>query len=57
MTDHDTLDAELVNEAATDEPRSELALPSATLPNTLYLLPVTERPFFPAQAVPVLMND
>ncbi len=57
MTDHDTLDAELVNETTTDEPRSELALPSATLPNTLYLLPVTERPFFPAQAVPVLMND
>jgi len=57
MTDHNTLDAELVNDAATDEPRSELALPSATLPNTLYLLPVTERPFFPAQAVPVLMND
>ncbi len=57
MTDHDTLDAELFNEAATDKPRSELALPSATLPNTLYLLPVTERPFFPAQAVPVLMND
>ncbi|HWS03459.1 MAG TPA: endopeptidase La [Gammaproteobacteria bacterium] len=57
MTDHDTLDAELVNDATTDEPRSELALPSATLPNTLYLLPVTERPFFPAQAVPVLMND
>ncbi|RRQ22700.1 endopeptidase La [Thiohalobacter thiocyanaticus] len=39
------------------EPGSELALPGEVMPNTLHLLPLTERPFFPAQSVPVLMND
>jgi ATP-dependent Lon protease len=57
MTDHDPIDAEVVNEPNFPEQGSELALPSSVLPNTLYLLPVTERPFFPAQGVPVLMND
>jgi ATP-dependent Lon protease len=36
---------------------TELVLSNELLPNTLYLLPVVERPFFPAQNVPVLMND
>ena len=36
---------------------TELVLSGELLPNTLYLLPVVERPFFPAQNVPVLMND
>ncbi|MBI5462924.1 MAG: LON peptidase substrate-binding domain-containing protein, partial [Gammaproteobacteria bacterium] len=52
---HDPIDAEIVDESTAPAQGSELALPS--LPNTLYLLPVTERPFFPAQGVPVLMND
>ena len=56
MTEPATLDAEVVGE--TDhEARAELALPSSVLPNTIHLLPLTERPFFPAQGVPVLMND
>jgi ATP-dependent Lon protease len=51
MTDHDPIDAEVVNEPERGpEQRSELALPSSVLPNTLYLLPVTERPFFPHRA-------
>ncbi|HSJ47700.1 MAG TPA: endopeptidase La [Gammaproteobacteria bacterium] len=36
---------------------TELVLSNELLPNTLYLLPVVERPFFPAQNIPVLMND
>lgn len=27
------------------------------LPNKIYLLPVTERPFFPAQTLPMIMNE
>ena len=27
------------------------------LPTTLHLLPLTERPFFPAQTLPLLMNE
>ncbi|MFP5507405.1 MAG: endopeptidase La [Gammaproteobacteria bacterium] len=56
MTD-DTLDAEVIDAANGDNPRAQLALPASVLPTTLHLLPVTERPFFPAQGVPVLMND
>ncbi len=36
---------------------TELVLSNELLPTTLYLLPVVERPFFPAQNIPVLMND
>jgi ATP-dependent Lon protease len=35
---------------------SELALAEQVLPDTLYLLPLSERPFFPAQTLPLLMN-
>ena len=56
MNDDTPIDAEVVGE--TDrEPRADLALPASILPGTMHLLPVSERPFFPAQAVPVLMND
>ena len=37
-------------------PSSDLALPSENLPKELYLLPLSERPFFPAQTQPLLMN-
>ncbi len=32
-------------------------VPANVPPSTLYLLPVSERPFFPAQTLPLLMND
>ncbi len=35
---------------------TELTLSQPVLPDTLYLLPLTERPFFPAQTLPLLMN-
>lgn len=56
MTDSTAIDAEVVGETR-PQTRAELALPASVLPTTIHLLPVTERPFFPAQAVPVLMND
>ncbi|TVO72473.1 endopeptidase La [Sedimenticola selenatireducens] len=34
-----------------------LARPGDVLPGVIHLLPVTTRPFFPGQAVPLLMND
>ena len=37
-------------------PSSDLALPDANLPKEIYLLPLSERPFFPAQTQPLLMN-
>ena len=46
-----------VGDEETVEQGTELVLSGELLPNTLYLLPVVERPFFPAQNVPVLMNE
>jgi ATP-dependent Lon protease len=44
--------------APEDEPSVELQLPvDPLLPNELYLLPLTEKPFFPAQTMPLLMNE
>ncbi len=36
---------------------SDLALTNLALPQTLYILPLAERPFFPAQTLPVLMAE
>ncbi len=58
MPDQDPIDAEVVADLERDEESgSRLALPSTVLPDTLHILPLTDRPFFPAQGVPVLMND
>jgi ATP-dependent Lon protease len=32
-------------------------LPAQTLPATIYILPLTEKPFFPAQTLPLIMNE
>jgi ATP-dependent Lon protease len=60
MTEKDAIDAELVydDEHHEDNPSpSEIAVASDILPNTLYVLPLSERPFFPAQALPILLNE
>lgn len=74
MTDHETIEAEVVHEddsstAPADhaeivredgsgEPAaSHLVAAADILPSTLYLLPLSERPFFPAQALPLLLNE
>ena len=41
----------------TEGPASELARATDILPSALYLLPLTERPLFPAQTLPVLLNE
>jgi len=63
MSDRDDdLEPELLHDEDPMEPEqsaptSELALPQEVMPDTLYLLPVSERPFFPAQAFPVVMDE
>ena len=48
----DVVDAE---EVSISDPRA-LALPDDVLPDTLYILPVSSRPFFPAQVQPVMVD-
>nr|WP_227546166.1 endopeptidase La [Marinobacter fonticola] len=40
-----------------DENRQSLALPQQMMPKRMYLLPVQNRPFFPAQVQPVVVNQ
>ncbi|MGB1952126.1 MAG: endopeptidase La [Marinobacter sp.] len=40
-----------------DENSKSLALPQQTLPRRMYVLPVSNRPFFPAQVQPVVVNQ
>lgn len=43
------------DEVSISDPRA-LALPDDVLPDTLYILPVSSRPFFPAQVQPVMVD-
>ncbi len=57
MASEDTMDVEIVSQTEGEErASSELAVPADLVPRTLYLLPLSERPFFPAQALPLVLN-
>jgi ATP-dependent Lon protease len=65
MSEDQSIDAEIVRDESppaddSEQARSpgvQLAVPSDLFPTTLYLLPLSERPFFPAQALPLLLNE
>jgi ATP-dependent Lon protease len=54
MPSNDTFEPEFI---APDSTSSELTISADVLPTTLYILPLTDRPFFPAQAFPVLLDE
>jgi ATP-dependent Lon protease len=54
MAENEPLEAEYIQNS-TEE--TELALPGSVLPTTIHLLPVFERPFFPAQGAPIIMDE
>lgn len=54
MAEEEPLEAEYIQNPT---PETELAIQGAVLPTTIHLLPVFERPFFPAQAAPILMDE
>ncbi|MGH8728760.1 MAG: endopeptidase La, partial [Burkholderiales bacterium] len=49
--------APVEGEVLSSEQPSRMLVPASVLPATLHLLPLSERPFFPAQTVPLLMNE
>ncbi len=62
MTDHEAIEAEVVsenhdNESSVATNGNNIVAAADILPSTLYLLPLSERPFFPAQALPLLLNE
>ena len=40
-----------------DEHSKGLALPDQVMPQRMYVLPVSNRPFFPAQVQPIMVNQ
>jgi len=57
MAKKSTKDRDIIEPEFENKDNTEIALPSETLPSTLYLLPLYDRPFFPAQTMPILMDE
>lgn len=54
----DPMEGEVLEGGGSDSAsQAGLPAPLPPLPTTLHLLPLTERPFFPAQTLPLLMNE
>ncbi|WP_417539081.1 endopeptidase La [Marinobacter sp.] len=59
-TDKDSLEEfeeDITEYIGKNEHSKELALPAQSLPKRMYVLPVSNRPFFPAQVQPVVVNQ
>lgn len=60
MTDQDSNQSDYFErdeDAAADNAHTGLVVPSQRLPNKLYLIPINNRPFFPAQVMPVVVDE
>ncbi|MDX1635677.1 MAG: endopeptidase La [Marinobacter sp.] len=56
VSEHDDLD-DITEYIGKDESSHSLALARQTMPRRMYILPVNNRPFFPAQVQPVVVNQ
>ena len=57
MTDQDTNNPEILTDSEDEQDASTgLVLPHQALPDKLYLIPVSNRPFFPAQVQPLVFS-
>ncbi|HEX8980951.1 MAG TPA: endopeptidase La [Parasulfuritortus sp.] len=54
---HNSIEGEIVETTEDESLQSAIGLPAQTLPTTIHLLPMTEKPFFPAQTLPLVMNQ
>jgi ATP-dependent Lon protease len=53
----DEFEEDITEYIGKDEHSNSLALPQQMLPKRMYIMPVTNRPFFPAQVQPVVVNQ
>ncbi len=63
MSEYNPIDAELITDPDIDDEfddsptgGTELVIPDAVLPSVLHLIPVPNRPFFPAQVQPIVLS-
>ena len=58
MTDHYTdYDDQEIIEQVEEVQQNALALPDSSLPDRLYVLPISNKPFFPAQVQPIVVDE
>lgn len=58
MNSQNPLEGEIVEPNGDAEPQVVVpGLPAQNLPGTLHILPMTDKPFFPAQSLPLVMNQ
>ena len=55
--DYDLNDYADPENAETPSSNTGLALPGQNLPDKVYIIPIHNRPFFPAQVLPVIVNE
>ena len=48
---------DIPQELEQDHSSTGLVLPDQDLPDKLYIVPIHNRPFFPAQVLPVIVNE
>jgi ATP-dependent Lon protease len=56
MTDQNNVESEILTAPEHEHANTGLVVPDAVLPGTLHLIPVPNRPFFPAQIQPLVLN-
>ena len=57
MSEHHPIEGEIVESHEENRQDNLAGLPAQTLPTTLHILPMTDKPFFPAQTLPLVMNQ
>ncbi|MGH8485779.1 MAG: endopeptidase La, partial [Pseudomonas sp.] len=57
LPEHPEDHAEVEHPEATRHTGHHLALPGQQLPDKVYVIPIHNRPFFPAQVLPVIVNE
>jgi ATP-dependent Lon protease len=57
MSDTTTPEPEVLPSEQEPSAGAELAVPGEVAPTTLHILPLAERPFFPAQGQPLILNE
>lgn len=59
MTDKNRADEVIIEaeEAGNEQSSKQIAVPTPSYPEKLYIIPIHNRPFFPAQVLPILVNE
>ena len=57
MSESDNATTEFIPKEESDRPQGDLVRPEHILPETLHLIPLTNRPYFPVLVQPVVVDE